>query len=173
MRLHHALCLDVLLWDVSFLQSTISMLQNQEHTCFFRFQSELHESLTPLQFAKALALKNINSVSIWSMLGLLTGEGSRPNGLQEAAQNRPLALQGKEAAVNSISPTDATSMPAYASMPPLNSAVAIDRSQETSGTSSGESILDWIYLTMPAHKNEGTLLHQHPHEGLTCLLTPA
>ena len=121
------------------LLSSLCGLQNQEHTCFFRYQSELHESLTPLQFAKALALKNINSVSIWSMLGLLTGEGSRPNGVQEVAHERLNSLQGDKAAAPSISTAPEVNTSAYASMPPINSALANDGSQEISVASSGEA----------------------------------
>lgn len=80
-------------------------MQNQEHTCFFRFQSELHESLSPLQFAKALALKQMNAVSVWSMIQLLATQTATPdssangklppqsNGVEAVTQNASLASQ--------------------------------------------------------------------------------
>ena len=70
------------------------------------------------------------------MLGLLTGEGIKANGMPREQSN---ALQEKQAALPPISSAlPEVDTQAYASLPPLNSAVATDRSQETSGTSSGE-----------------------------------
>ncbi len=137
-------------------------MQNQEHTCFFRFQSELHESLTPLQFAKALALKNITSVSIWSMLDLLTSEGSRPNGMLEVARAQTAPLQAKEGPLVSMSAVPASDHQTYTSLPPLDSIVTNDGSQDTSGTSSGESRTHSIILDTP-------VVHGCAKASMTCM----
>lgn len=104
-------------------------MQNQEHTCFFRFQSELHETLTPLQFAMALALKQLNGVSMWLMIQLLsTQTSSAPCGSDE----QPTASPGVRKTAPPTSCHQGVAQPASASGADGNGG------RETSQNSSGD-----------------------------------
>jgi hypothetical protein len=56
-------------------------MQDQEHTCFFRFQAEIHDTLSTMQFAKALAFKQMDQVSIWTLMQLLAAQDAAKRGL--------------------------------------------------------------------------------------------
>ena len=108
-------------------------LQNQEHTCFFRFQSELHETLTPLQFAKALALKQMSAVTIWNMIQLMANQGGLTNGL--AALKEQDAWPGLGASLTPSTPSEGS--PNLPVMNGVNGAAAGSGAQEMSRDSSG------------------------------------
>jgi len=54
---------------------------DQEHNCFFRFQAEIHDTLSTIQFANALALKQMDQVSIWTLMQLLAAQDAAKRGI--------------------------------------------------------------------------------------------
>lgn len=124
---------------------TFVLVQHQEHTSFLRFQNDLNESLTPLQFAKALALKQTSAVTMWALLQLLNRLHTEPQ---------------KCAALPPIDPRSLGPEPQDYAVIPESWNRTSSGSQSNSATSSGEDPVDLISLsewspTFPTCRGKG------------------